>query len=159
MNKIERMRGIVAQGWTAMFIVSLGNLVMDMIRTAAEGSQARWVEHFGPQGVQFVLIVLSVYAVMPMLVRTLSARWFRGVVVGVTALMTLFVGAHEVVHVAANDKPFGVIHALDITHHILGVWTLVAAIMWARQPDYVQSSAANRAAGSQKEGAFSSEAA
>ena len=143
MNKIERMRGIVAQGWTAMFIVSLGNLVMDMIRTAAEGSQARWVEHFGPQGVQFVLIVLSVYAVMPMLVRTLSARWFRGVVVGVTALMTLFVGAHEVVHVAANDKPFGVIHAF----------------MWARQPDYVQSSAANRAAGSQKEGAFSSEAA
>lgn len=135
MNKSERMRSIVAQGWTAMFLVFIANIVMDLVRILVLGVQAQWAEHMGMQGVKFILAVMSIYALMMVLVRTLSARWFRFATVGITALMTLFVGAHEVSHLMAEDKPFGLLHALDMTHHILGVWVLVAAVMWARQPD------------------------
>ena len=135
MNKGERMRSIVAQGWLAMFMVFLANIVMDLVRILITGTQAQWAEHMGMQGVKFILVVMAVYAVMPVLIRTLSARWFRGTVIGITALMSLFVGAHEVSHLMASDKPFGPLHALDITHHLLGIWVLVAAIAWFRQPD------------------------
>jgi len=46
----------------------------------------------------------------------------------------LFVLAHEFSHVG-TDKPFGIFHTLDITHHLLAVLTVVAATMWARQQD------------------------
>ncbi len=74
MNKSERMRSIVAQAWASMLVVYLGNNVMDQIRIAVAGSQAEWAEHLDMQGVKFVLVVMSLYAVMPVLVRTLSAR-------------------------------------------------------------------------------------
>jgi len=135
MNKSERMRKIVAQAWTSMLVVYVGSNVMDQIRISVAGSQAEWAEHRNIHSVELVLVMMSLYAVMPVLVRTLSARWFRGAVIGVTALMTLFVGAHEISHLSASDKPFGLLHALDMTHHLLGIWALVAAVIWFRQPD------------------------
>jgi hypothetical protein len=135
MDKSDRMRKIVAQGWTIMFILFLGNIVMDMVRIAVNGGATQWAEHLGMPGVKFVLVVMAIYAVMPVLVTTISVRWFRFVVVGVTALMTLFVGAHEVSHLVASDKPFGMLHALDLTHHLVGISVIVAAVLWARQPE------------------------
>lgn len=135
MNKSDRLRAIVAQGWTIMLIVFLANIVMDLVRTSVEGTQGKWVEHMGIGGVQFVLVLMAVYAVMPVLVAAISARWFRWTVVGISALITLFVGAHEASHLVANDKPFGLLHALDITHHLVGIGVIVASSMWARQPD------------------------
>jgi len=135
MSKSERMQALVAQGWTSMFIVFLANIVMDLVRIFISGTQAQWLDHMGMPGVRFVLVVMAVYAIVPVVVRAVSARWLRSAVLGLTALMTLFVGAHEVSHLMTGDKPFGPLHALDLAHHLLGIATVCAGIAWIRQPD------------------------
>jgi len=75
-----------------------------------------------------------IYVFVPMFVLIVSARWFRSVVVGVTVLMTLFFVAHEISHLLSGDKPFGIRHILDFSHHILGVWVTIAATKWALLP-------------------------
>ena len=135
MNKSERLRSIVAQGWTMMFIVFLANLTIEVVRSMLTNDSLKWAEHIGTYGLRVILAVMVTYALMPMLVRAVSARWFRPAVVAITALMTLFVGAHEISHLAPLDKPFGFLHALDIAHHVLGISVIAAAVMWARQED------------------------
>ncbi len=135
MSRSEQLRSLVAHGWTAMFLVFLANLVMDLVRVTIEGSAAPWAAHMGMQGVKFILAIMAVYAAMPVLVRTFSARWFRYAMVGLTVFMSLFVGAHEASHLVAADKPFGLLHTLDLMHHVLGIWVAVAAVMWARHAD------------------------
>ena len=135
MNKSEYFRGIVAQGWTAMFLVFLANIVMDLVRITVQGSTVAWAEHLGMTGVKFILVVMAVYALMPLLVRTISKSWFRHATVALTIFMSLFVGAHEVTHLTAGDKPFGLLHTLDLLHHVLGLWVVAAAVMWVRQRD------------------------
>jgi len=118
-----------------MFAVFLANIVMDLVRITVMNNATQWADHLGMQGLKFIHVVMAISVLIPMLIRTFSAHWFRYAVVGVTALMTLFVGAHEVSHLIAADKPFGVLHALDLVHHVLGIWVIVAAVMWVRQTD------------------------
>jgi hypothetical protein len=134
MSQGERVRSIVAQGWTMMFMVFLANITIDVVKSMINSNSTQWAEHIGMGGAQFILVIMAIYAVMPILIRTVSARWFRVAVVVLTILMMLFVLAHEFSHVG-TDKPFGVFHTLDITHHLLAVLTVVAATMWARQQD------------------------
>ena len=129
----ERFRAMVAQGWTLMFMVFVSNLVIDLIKNAVRGDGTQWAQHLGMPGVQLLLVVMAIYALMPMLVRSLSAQWFRFAVVGLTVFMGLFVGAHEISHLNPNDKPFGIFHTLDLTHHVLVIWVTVAAVRWSRQ--------------------------
>jgi hypothetical protein len=144
MTSSERARAIAAQGWTMMFFAFLANIVMDSVRTTVEGTTQQWAAHFGRGGVPFILVVMAVYVVMPMLIQTLSAPWFRFTAVGFTVLMTLFVGAHEVSHLVSQDKPFGLLHALDFSHHLLGAWTTAAVVVWARDKQARGASAGAR---------------
>jgi hypothetical protein len=141
MNRSESLRSIVAQGWTLMFVVFVANLVIDLVKNTVGGAvvQTRWAGHLNMGGVQFILVIMALYALMPMLVRAVSAPWFRWAVVGLTVFMALFVAAHEVSHLSPVDKPFGLFHALDITHHLLAIGVTVAAIGWARQTDHQAS--------------------
>ena len=129
----QRLTNFIVQGWTMMFIVYVANLTMDMTRCAVADSCATWSSHIGMGGAKFITVIMVVYTVMPMLIRAVTAKWFRYVVIAMSVLITLFYIAHELSHLAAGDKPFGIFHALDITHHILGVSVIVAASLWARQ--------------------------
>jgi hypothetical protein len=131
----DRFRAMSAQGWTLMFMVFVSNLVIDLIKNTVRGDSTQWAQHLGMPGVQLLLVVMVIYAIMPMLIRSLSAQWFRFAVVGLTVFMGLFVGAHEISHLSPTDKPFGIFHTLDVTHHVLVVWVTVAAVRWARQGD------------------------
>jgi len=122
-----------------MFMVFLANLTLDVVRCIVVGDFTRWAKHLGLGGLDVIAVVMAIYALMPLLVRTISDQWFRFVTVGVTIFMTLFVLAHEASHLVAGDKPFGIQHALDITHHVLGISTAVAASLWARRRPQVQS--------------------
>lgn len=55
MSKSERLRSIVAQGWTMMFIVFLANLTIDVVKSLLVGNAANWVGHMGLFGIQVVL--------------------------------------------------------------------------------------------------------
>lgn len=123
---------ILAQGWNAMFAVYIANLVLDLIRCNVMNSCGAWSAHIGPGGLVVISIVMFIYVLVPIAVRTYSAHWFRYTVIGITAFMTLFYIAHELTHLLAGDKPFGIAHILDLTHHVIGVSMIVVAAKWAR---------------------------
>jgi len=134
MNKNDQqLRSLVAQGWTTMFIVFLANLSLDVIRCIVVGDFSKWAKHLGLGGMDVIAVVMAIYALMPLLIRAVSDQWFKYVTVGVTVFMGLFVLAHEASHLVSGDKPFGIQHALDITHHLLAISTTVAAALWARR--------------------------
>lgn len=122
-----------------MFVVFVANIVLDLTKCTVIGDFSAWGAHLGMKGLKFVTTVMAIYAIMPMLVKTIADQWFRYFVIGVSVFMTLFVAAHEVSHLLKGDKPWGIAHALDVTHHILGVWVIFAASIWARQKDRVGS--------------------
>ncbi len=128
----DRLRALLAQGWTLMFMVFTGNLIIDLIKNEIRGNGPEWAQHLGMPGVKLLLVVMAIYVVMPMLIRTFDAHLFRLFVVVMSVLMGLFVGAHELSHLAPNDKPFGILHTLDLTHHLLVIWVTVTAIRWVR---------------------------
>jgi hypothetical protein len=132
----QRFANIVVQGWTMMFLVFLANLSIDMIKCSVVGDCTAWSAHIGIGGVKLITVIMMIYTVVPMMVRTVSARWIRYAVLPVTMFITLFYIAHELSH--RGDKPFGIYHALDITHHILGVWVLITAVRWIRLKDQLK---------------------
>ena len=134
MNKTNRnLSAIVAQGWTMMFIVFIANMTIDMTKCAVLANCPVWASHIGIGGVKFITVIMVIYAVMPMLIRSISAQWLKYFVVAMSVFITLFYVAHELTHL--KDKEFGIYHALDICHHLLGIWVIVAASQWARQKE------------------------
>jgi len=127
------LRSFIAQGWTTMFIIFVGNLTVDMGRCQILDSCTDWANHIGPGGIVFIAVIMSVYAVMPMLIRGIRARWFRYPVVGISTMITLFYIAHEISHMFPESKPFGLSHALDVTHHLVGISVIIASILWVRE--------------------------
>ncbi|MDH5325119.1 MAG: hypothetical protein OEZ68_12575 [Gammaproteobacteria bacterium] len=131
-EKSDKYSAILVQGWMAMFTIYIANLVMDMVRCNVMDQCSTWASHIGPGGLVVITIVMFIYAVMPLLIKLISSLWFRYVAVGITAFITLFYVAHELTHLVAGDKPFGIAHTLDITHHIVGVGMIVVATLWAK---------------------------
>lgn len=132
-EKFVNARTLVAQGWTMMFLIFLAMFVADLTKSAVFQDFSKWSEDPGYGGLMILLGIMSIYAFMPMLVLSISAKWFRGTVVGITVFFTLFFIAHQLTHLTAGDKPFGMIHILDFTHHILGIWVTIAAVLWVKQ--------------------------
>jgi hypothetical protein len=134
MNTIsQKYANIVTQGWTMMFLVFLANLSIDMTKCAVNADCSVWAAHIGIGGVKLITVIMMIYAVVPMLVRTVSERWIRVAVLPATVFITLFYVAHELSH--RGDKAFGIYHALDITHHIFGIWVIITAVKWLRLKD------------------------
>ncbi|MEE8056392.1 MAG: hypothetical protein V3T17_00955 [Pseudomonadales bacterium] len=127
------LRSLIAQGWTTMFLLFAANLVMDLARCQVMDTCRPWAEHLGQGGLVVVTIVMMIYGVVPMLVRCVNLRFFRYVVVFQSIAVTLFYFVHEMTHLMAGDKPFGISHGLDILHHVIGVSVIVASILWARE--------------------------
>lgn len=131
-DREQTLRDVVVQGWTMMFLVFLAMFIADLTKSAIVQDFGKWHQDPGHGGLTVLLVVMGIYTFMPMLARTVAARWFRWTVVGITAFFTLFFVAHQLAHMLAGDKPFGMLHVLDFSHHLLGIWVTGAAVAWAR---------------------------
>lgn len=132
MTDHKGLQNTVAHGWTLMFLIFTANLLMDLVRANVDGAVRPWADHMGSFGAQLVYGVMGIYAIMPLLIRSVSARWFRWAVVGVTTFIGLFVVAHEVSHLGSTvHKPLGILHVLDFAHHAVAIWVTGTAALWA----------------------------
>ncbi|WP_265706905.1 TubC N-terminal docking domain-related protein [Verminephrobacter aporrectodeae] len=95
-----------------------------------ERALQRLIERHGM--LRAVVDATGLQRVLAMFALVVRARWFRCVIAGVTIMATLFFVAHEIAHLLTGDMPFGMRHALDFSHHLLGIWVTTAAIQWAR---------------------------
>lgn len=129
----SKYRDLTAHGWTMMFIIFLAMFVVDLTHSAILQDFTKWQKDPGSSGLGILIIIMAIYASMPMLIKSIQAKWFRQTVIGVTVFFTLFFVAHQITHLLAGDKPFGVMHILDFSHHVLGVWVVVVATLWLRE--------------------------
>jgi hypothetical protein len=129
----SKYRDLTAQGWILMFIIFLAMFVVDLTHSAILQDFTKWQKDPGSAGLSILIIIMAIYALMPMLIKSIQAKWFRRTVIGVTVFFTLFFVAHQITHLLAGDKPFGVMHVLDFSHHVLGVWVIVVATLWLKE--------------------------
>jgi len=116
-----------------MFIVFLAMSTLELTKSAVAGDFSNFIKDPGTEGLKFLIVIMVIYILMPMLVRSIAAHWFRWAVVGITVLFTLLWIAHQVHHLVEGDKLFDILQAIDFFHHVLGAWVTVAAVKWARQ--------------------------
>ncbi|WP_169315425.1 hypothetical protein [Verminephrobacter aporrectodeae] len=133
MNDREKtLRAVVVLGWVQMCMVMVAMFIIDLSRSAIGEDFSNWAGDMSYGGLLVMTGVFTLYFFMPMFALVVRARWFRCVIAGVTIMATLFFVAHEIAHLLTGDMPFGMRHALDFSHHLLGIWVTTAAIQWAR---------------------------
>ena len=132
MSNPDELRSRIAQGWTALLFCVLSGFLVDLIKSAVHNDFSKWANDPGPVGLGLVSVVIGIYIVMPMLVRSVQAPWFRWLLVAVTAFFGLFFVAHQVAHALTGTRPFDVVHLFDFAHHALVLWVLVLTSRWAR---------------------------
>lgn len=129
----DALRSRIAQGWTAMFFCVMCGFLNDLVLSAATNDFAKWESDPGTFGLRIISVVMTIYIFMPMLVRTLSAAWFRWLCLVATIFFGLFFVAHQVAHALTNTRPFNIIHIFDFAHHVLVIWVAILTTRWARQ--------------------------
>lgn len=133
------LRATIVLGWVLMLLTLLAMFCVDLARSAIDENFSAWRRDMSQGGLLVMLGVLGVYLLTPMFALNPRGRWFRWLLVALGALATLFFIAHQVGHLLAGDKPFGMRHVLDFSHHLLGAWVTVAALRWARLPAHAGS--------------------
>jgi len=140
MDKNNQLRNVIAQGWTLMFIVFLANITIEIVKSMLNIDASKWSEHLSAGSVQLILVLMAIYAVVPMLIHTISKRWFRYVSLALAVVITLLhVGIHHMAHGTADpekaSQAISFPHVLHLSHHILGIWVIIVSIMWIRRSD------------------------
>lgn len=133
MYRHDSLPARIAQGWTCMLAAYALLFLMALVRDAVANDFSRWASDPGPIGVRASSILLTLYVVMPMLVRHVDARWFRWLATGLAGFCGLAILAHQLGHALTDSRPFDVLQVFDFTHHALALWVVVLTARWARQ--------------------------
>jgi hypothetical protein len=126
-----RLQVVVSQAWTAMLILGLAMGMSQVFQAAAKQDFSEFAAHPGPKGWGIICVATSVYAMMTVLTLLSSARWFRWLSAGLMILITLYMGAHQLQHMAQGVH-YGLYGAIDLAHHAIGAIGSVCAVRWAR---------------------------
>ena len=138
------LRTSVSTAWLCWLLIVLTMGVVDLVQSAVIVDFTKFDKDPGQEGLNMLIIVMTIYALMPILVRTIDNVIFRWFVVAAAVFFTMFFIAHEVSHLIIGDMPWGIRHSLDLAHHAIGIWMTIIAGKWAHYP-------AKNAAQSQRE--------
>lgn len=148
MNTYDDLRNRIALGWISMLFCAFGGFLADLIKSAVYNDFSKWATDPGPVGMQIVSTVIVIYIAMPLVIRSVSAVWFRWTLVGLTVFFALFFVAHQVAHAVSGTRPFDIVHVFDFAHHVIAIWQIVLTARWARAEaeEPLAFSASNRTA-------------
>jgi len=119
---------IVAQGWILMCLIFVGMLAIQVMNEAVSAPG----NHAEEANVKVIAALLVLHVLVPMLVYTFGARWFRWAVAGLTLLFGAMIVHQVQMFIAAPGTP-GIIELLDCAHHGLAFWVGWIAVRWARE--------------------------
>ncbi len=121
----EKLRNIIAFGWTGMLLANIASFMMRIIINGAESLG-------GDAGMAGVLVVFFyIFILMPISVKTFEAITFRWTAFGVTVLYTLLFSAHFFTNLFIIGAPVPIVMLFALIP-ILGIWSAVTAFKWAR---------------------------
>ena len=127
----NRMRSIIAQGLTGMFFLLLCMFITDYVEYGMKGDFSALNHDPGLKGIWILTFVMCMNVLMQIAIQTFNNNTFKWLTFGFAVLYTLFFVMHQVGH-ALQGETFDMHTIFDVTHHIIGIWTTVAAYKWAR---------------------------
>ena len=133
MTERERyLQATVSQGWLVLAGLILTLMVSDLMQGAIKADFAEFAHHPGPEEWAAVCVYLSVYFVLSVSTRLVSAIWYRWANAAFFGLMTFGTARHTVEHILDGDKVYGIYGVVDVAHAVVGVVLTVVAVVWAR---------------------------
>lgn len=137
----QQKQMIVASGWMVLLVLKLVLLVSQLLQAAIGNDFSALAQQPGPQGLIGISVMLCVHAQMSVLTRLIGKTWFRWLNVGLLALVTLFMLAHQ--QQSPGESQAATI--ISVAHHVIGVIITVQAVLWARSAGAERAAAASGA--------------
>jgi hypothetical protein len=126
-------RAVISSAWAGMLAILLAMLLVDPLRHAMAGTYTELSDTLrhdpGVAGLRVLLVMLALNTLVQVAVHVFSSRRWRGILLGLSVLYTLFFLAHQIVHLLGGEE-FGLHTLLDVTHHLLGCTACWAAWRW-----------------------------
>jgi hypothetical protein len=132
--QIEQQKNLqhsIALGWIALAIISVMISLSSLMQAAMNTDFSDFAFHPAPRGWAVICVLFSVTMLMGVFTRIYSAVWFRWLNATLLALVTLFMLAHHLGHMA-EGKVYGLFGAVDVAHHVIGFLMSFLAVRWAR---------------------------
>ncbi|HJV63286.1 MAG TPA: hypothetical protein VJ743_20220 [Albitalea sp.] len=127
----RRLQLNVAFGWLAMALSLVMMSVSLLVKAAIETDFSEFVHHPGPQGWSLMCVQFFAYVMLALGCLQLDQRWFRWANAGLLAAATLVMLLHQLGHMHEGVR-YGWSGAVDATHHLAGLVTMLQALRWAR---------------------------
>lgn len=128
----ENLRRSIIVGWINLLQLIVVMFLVSLVRSAIANDFTSFGKDPGNLGLDIMIVIFSIYAVMPVLVKMFDARAFRWLLVGVSIFFLLLFIAHQITHMVVDKMPLNIYHLLDFSHHLIMVWVIFCTIQWAR---------------------------
>jgi hypothetical protein len=126
-------RAVIATSWGGMLVILLAMLILEPLRYAMSGQYETLTSLLrtdpGPLGLQVLIALLCLNALVQVTVHAFSCRAAKMSVLVLSVLYGLFFLAHNVVHFLGGEA-LGLQSLLDFTHHGLAVFAIWGAWHW-----------------------------
>jgi hypothetical protein len=130
--KQENLRQSIIIGWIALIQLVVVMFIVAIYRGAIANDFTGFVKDPGSLGIDIMIVVFTIYALVPVLVRAIDWRVFRWFMVGISVFFLLFFIAHQLTHMIVDNTQLNLYHVLDFAHHFLMLWIIACTIRWAR---------------------------
>lgn len=128
----EDLRNSLVVGWICALLLILTMFVVSLVKAAIATDFSRFAKDPGNIGLNMMIIIFAIHAVIPVALRVFNGVVFRWTMVGVGIFFFLMFLAHELTHMFVDKMPMNIYHTLDWTHHGLMLWIIAMNILWAR---------------------------
>ena len=143
LQRQDALRQSITVGWICALQLVVIMFVVALLRAAIGNDFTGFSKDPGDLGMRVMLVVFTIYAVIPIALRMIGGVVFRWAMVGVAVFFLLMFVAHQLSHMYMDGRPLNFFHTLDFAHHGMMLWLIVLTVRWARlaQRDVASASA------------------
>lgn len=131
-NKEKFYRQSLIICWIALVQLVMVMFIMALLSGAVNNEFTRFSKDPGEAGIKIMIIVFTIYIILPLLIKLIDHKIFRWTIFGLCIFFFLFFLAHQLTHMIVDKMPLGLHHTLDFAHHIIMILAAVLTFLWAR---------------------------
>jgi hypothetical protein len=128
----DELRNSIVIGWISALMLITIMFVVSLVKGAITNDFSRFAKDPGSFGLNVMIVIFAIHAVIPIALRVFNSTAFRWTMVGIAIFFLLMFLAHELTHMFIEKLPISIYRTLDWTHHGVMLWIVVMNIKWAR---------------------------
>lgn len=128
----ETLRRRITVGWISALQLVVIMFVVSLVRAAIANDFKPFALDPGNRGLDMMIVIFAIYAVIPVLVRVFDGLLFRWAMVGASVFFFLMFIAHQLTHMVVDKMPLSIYDVLEFSNHAVMLWVIVCSVRWAR---------------------------